>query len=77
MQVPKTTTSLWRAGKSNTPLIKAYGKGGFSLSRHHFIAEVTSPVREENKEQEQKPTTHAHSADSASHCLYIQHLNID
>jgi hypothetical protein len=42
-------------------VIKACGKGGFSLSRRHFIAEATSPVRSENKEQEQKPTTPAHS----------------
>ncbi len=41
--------------------IKPVAKGGLSLSRRHFIAETTSPVRSENKEQEQKPTTTAHS----------------
>jgi hypothetical protein len=41
--------------------IKASGKGGVPLSWCHFIAEATSPVRSEKKEQEQKPTTPAHS----------------
>jgi hypothetical protein len=44
---------------------KACGERGFSLSRHHFIAEATSPVRSENKEQEQKPNTLAHSEQKA------------
>jgi hypothetical protein len=39
-------------------VIKAWGKEGFSLSQPHFIAEETSPMRSENKEQ--KPTTPAH-----------------
>jgi hypothetical protein len=42
-------------------VIKACGEKGSSLSWRHFIAEATSPVRSENKEQEQKLTTPAHS----------------
>jgi hypothetical protein len=41
-----------------TPLIK--WAGGYK-SWHHFIAEAISPVRSENKNKEQKPTTPAHS----------------
>jgi hypothetical protein len=42
-------------------VIKACGEKGSSLSWRHFIAEATSTVRSENKEQEQKLTTPAHS----------------
>jgi len=48
----------WRIGPE---VIKACGEGGFFLSWHHFIAEAISPVRSENKNKEQKPTTPAHS----------------
>jgi hypothetical protein len=35
-------------------VIKARGERGSFLSRPHFIAEATSPVRSENKEQSTK-----------------------
>ncbi len=44
---------------SGLEVIKARDEGGSFLSQRHFIAETTSPVRSENKEQ--KPTTPAHS----------------
>ncbi len=42
-------------------VIKACGKGAFSLRWRHFIAETTPPVRSEKKNREKKPTTPAHS----------------
>ncbi len=38
----------------------AAGEGNKMATQRHFIAEATSPVRSEIKEQEQKPTTQAH-----------------
>jgi hypothetical protein len=63
IKVSKNTFLFWEIKYATyiVEVIKACGKGGLSLSRHHFIAEATSPVRNENKEQEQKPTTPAHS----------------
>ncbi len=88
----KTPSSSWRAVKSirhlhsGPEVIKACGKGAFSLSWRHFIAETTPPVRSEKKNREQKPATPAKwtvslccfpAQRSAAHCLYIQHLNTD
>ncbi len=56
MQALKTPT--WWDVRSNTSQRKG---GGSFLSRCHFIAEATSPVRSEKKEQEHKPTTPARS----------------
>jgi hypothetical protein len=38
----------WQFGPE---FIKACGEGGLPLNRRHFVAEATSPMRNENKEQ--------------------------
>jgi hypothetical protein len=67
MQVSKNTYLFGELGNqirhlySELKVMKVCGERGFSLSQHHFIAEATSPVRSDDKEQEQKLTTPAHS----------------
>jgi hypothetical protein len=42
---------FWRHFYSELEVIKACGKGMNFLSRRHFIAEATSPLREVNKNE--------------------------
>jgi hypothetical protein len=71
---------------SELEVLKACGEGGNFLSRHHFITEKTSPVRDVNKNKYKADHSRSYWTvspllfsrwNAAAHCLHIQHLSAD